>query len=267
MITDPIFYRLFETSPETFFLVLGMSPDSAREMAGRYQYEAIEFKETSHRADGVFLPKEPELPLYFLEVQFYLLTSVFADLLVKVYTYLKNHDPGQSFCGVVLFANRSLEPKSLAPYQPMIQAGMIRSFYLDEMPEIANAPLGLSILYLIRKTESEAPMFARDLVGRARTEIEDEALRADLIEFIETIILYKVPRLSREEIKAMLQLHDIRESRAYQEAREEGMQEGVKEGIAIAIEKMAARKMGAEEIAEILEVELALVHRVLARQR
>src|SRR5438876_1198953 len=29
MITDPIFYRLFATSPETFFLVLGMSADSA----------------------------------------------------------------------------------------------------------------------------------------------------------------------------------------------------------------------------------------------
>ena len=25
MVTDPIFYRLFETSPETFFLVLGMT--------------------------------------------------------------------------------------------------------------------------------------------------------------------------------------------------------------------------------------------------
>ncbi len=40
MITDPIFYRLFETSPETFFLVLGMSLDSAREVAANYQYEA-----------------------------------------------------------------------------------------------------------------------------------------------------------------------------------------------------------------------------------
>jgi predicted transposase YdaD len=71
MITDPIFYRLFATSPETFFLVLGMSADSAREMAARYQYEALEFKETAHRVDGVFRPKEPGLPLYFLEVQFY----------------------------------------------------------------------------------------------------------------------------------------------------------------------------------------------------
>jgi hypothetical protein len=33
MITDPIFYRLFETSPETFFLLLGMSADLAADTA------------------------------------------------------------------------------------------------------------------------------------------------------------------------------------------------------------------------------------------
>src|SRR5580765_1208452 len=83
MVTDPLFYRLFETSPETFFLLLGMPVDAATQMAARYQYQAIEFKETSHRTDGVFLPKEPGLPLYFLEVQFYPLPSVFADMLAK----------------------------------------------------------------------------------------------------------------------------------------------------------------------------------------
>src|SRR5260221_12250815 len=116
MITDPIFYRLFETSQETFFLMLGMSAEVAAETAARYEYKALEFKETSHRVDGVFLPREADLPLYFLEVQFYPLPSVYADLLAKIYTYLKQHDPGQLFCGVALFATRSLEPKELAPY-------------------------------------------------------------------------------------------------------------------------------------------------------
>src|SRR5882724_8113305 len=231
MITDPIFYRLFETSPETFFLLLGMSADRAADTAARYEYKALEFKETSHRTDGVFLPRESGLPLYFLEVQFYFLPSVFADLLAKVYTYLKQHDPGQAFYGVVLFANRNLEPKELTPYQPLLDAGLIRRFYLEEMPELANAPLGLSILYLIRQTESQAPVTARTLVARAKTEIGDEELRADLIQLIETVIMYKLPRLSRKEIHAMLQIHDIRESRAYQEAREDGLRDGLKEGL------------------------------------
>lgn len=275
MITDPLFYRLFETSPETFFVLLGMSIESAREMAARYQYQALEFKETSHRADGVFLPKEPGLPLYFLEVQFYSLPTVFADLLVKVYTYLKQNDPGQAFCGVVLFASRSLEPTRVVPYRALLESEQIRRFYLDEMPELSNAPLGLSILYLINQTEAKAPTMARELITRTRTEIADEGLRDDLVELIETVIIYKLPRLTREEIQAMLQVHDIRESRVYQEAREEGLkegkkeglEEGKKEGLAIAIVKMAAKKLSAAEIAAMLEVDLELVHHVLSRHQ
>lgn len=145
MITDPLFYRLFASSPETFLFLLGTSTESARAMAARYQYQAIEFKERSHRTDGVFLPKESGLPLYFV-VQFYPLASVYADLCVKAYTYLKQHDAGQPFYGVVLFANRAWEPTELVPYQPLIDAGLIRRFYLDEMPELAEAPIGLSCI-------------------------------------------------------------------------------------------------------------------------
>ena len=261
MTTDPIFYRLFETSPETFFLVLGLSPDSAREMAARYQYAALEFKETSHRADGVFRPKEAGLPVYFLEVQFYPLPSVYADVLAKAYTYLKQHDPSQPYCAVVLFGTRTLEPAARVPYQPLLDAGLIRRFYLDEMPEIANAPLGLSILYLIRQTEVQAPLTARDLVARTKSEIQDEALRDDLVELIETVIIYKLPRLSRKEIQTMLQLHDIRESRVYQEAKEEGAEEERLRSIS----KMAARKMSAADIAEILELDVELVRKAMAK--
>ncbi len=259
MITDPIFYRLFATSPETFFLLLGMPPDKADEMAARYQYQAIELKETSHRADGVFLPKESGLPLYFLEVQFYPLPSVFADLLAKVYTYLKQHDPGQPFRGVVLFASRSLEPGEKEPYQPLLDAGLIQCFYLDEITELPNAPLGLSVLYLIGQSESHAPAAARELVVRAKTEIGDTALRTELIELIETVIIYKLAKFSREEIQTMLQIHSIRETRVYQEALEEGKQEGRKEDI----RKMAAKRMSAKKIAALLEVDIEFVRQVL----
>src|SRR5205823_6139179 len=145
--------------------------------------------------------------------------------------YLKQHDPGQAYCGVVLFGSRALEPEELGPYQPLLDARLIQRYYLDEMPEVANAPLGLSILDLIRQAESEAPATARELVARTKREIADEALREDLVELIETVIMYKLPRLSREEIQTMLQVHDIRETRVYQEAKEEGLKEGIEKGI------------------------------------
>src|SRR5439155_6865361 len=136
--------------------------------------------------------------------------------------------------------------------RPLLEAGLVRRFYLDEMPELANAPLGLSILYLIRQTESQAPVTARELIARVKTEIGDEALRADLVELIETVIIYKLPRLRREEIQAMLHVHDIRETKVYQEAKQEGFQEGIEQERQRSIAKLSAKKMSAQEIADLL---------------
>ncbi len=281
MVTDPIFYRLFETRLDTFFLLLGLPIDSANEMAARYQYEAHEFKATSFRTDGVFRPKEADRSVYFLEVQFYRLPSVFADLLAKVYIYLKQHDPAQPFIGVVLFATRALEPKGLKPYQALIDAGLIRRYYLDELPELADAPLGMSILYLLRQEDNEAAATARDLVARTKQEIDDEALQVDLIQLIETVIMHKLPGLSWQEIRAMLKIHDIRESRAYQEIREiairdakqevmkeadEQMERRLIEEKLKAVPKMKAFQMNPQDIADILDLEIDIVRHELANK-
>jgi predicted transposase YdaD len=91
---------------------------------------------------------------------------------------------------------------------------------------------------------------------------------------IETVIIYKLAQLSREEIQTMLQVHDIRETRVYQEAKEEGLKEGMEKGIekgmekgiekgmekgiekGVAIAKLASRKKSVAEIAAILEVDV-----------
>ncbi len=239
-----------------------MSAERAAELAALYEYHALEFKETSHRVDGVFLPRESGLPVYFLEVQFYPLASVYAGLLAKAYTYLKRHDPAQPFCGVVLFADRSLEPKDLLPYQSHIDAGLIRRLSLDEIPDMANAPLSLSILLLIQKQEDAAPAIARELIARTKNEVGDEAVKADLIELIETIAIYKLAHLSREEIRVMLQVPDIRETRVYREAMEEGEQRGLEKGVAIA--RLAAENKPIPEIAALLKLDVELVRQVLA---
>ncbi|HYV34925.1 MAG TPA: hypothetical protein VE988_04420 [Gemmataceae bacterium] len=57
----------------------------------------------------------------------------------------------------------------------------------------------------------------------------------------------------------MFQLHDIRETRFYKDAKEDGLNE--------AIVKMAANKMSAAKIAGILEVDIAHVTQVLAAAR
>ena len=47
----------------------------------------------------------------------------------------------------------------------------------------------------------------------------------DFVELIETLMVYKLPHKSREEIEAMLGLSDLKETKVYQEAKQEGIQE------------------------------------------
>lgn len=72
----------------------------------------------------------------------------------------------------------------------------------------------------------------------------------------------------------MLQVKDIRETRAYREAMEEGREEGKAEGkvegkkekAARIIVNMAARKFPPEEIAAMVEMDLEFVDQVLKGQ-
>ena len=109
---------------------------------------------------------------------------------------------------------------------------------------------------------------ARELVARTKSEIDDEGLRKDLVELIETVIIYKLPRLSREEIQAMLQVHDIRETKVFQEAKEEGIEEERQRSLEEkrrGVARLAAMKMSAEKIAEILELDIDMVRTEMAR--
>jgi predicted transposase YdaD len=47
------------------------------------------------------------------------------------------------------------------------------------------------------------------------------------VEFIETVLVYKFPQLSRQEIQAMFTLDDLKHTRVYQDAKQEGMQQGI----------------------------------------
>ena len=65
----------------------------------------------------------------------------------------------------------------------------------------------------------------------------------EILELIETILVYKLPRLSREEIEAMI-ASSFRETRVYQDALEEGIQQGLQQGQAKVALRLLTRRFG-----------------------
>ena len=84
--------------------------------------------------------------------------------------------------------------------------------YLDELPQ--DESLNLGIVQLIVAPEREAIALAQRLADRV-----GQGDRKRMIEFIETVLLYKFPRMSREDVEAMLNFEKVADLDVWLKAR------------------------------------------------
>ena len=81
----------------------------------------------------------------------------------------------------------------------------------------------------------ERPIAEAESYEFSSVEVKEKAFRVDGIfspkaEDKETVLVYKFPKLTREEIEAMFTYSDLKQTRVYQEARAEGEQRGLQVG-------------------------------------
>lgn len=218
MKTDSIFYRLFQTFPGIFFELINHQASEAN----AYEFASVELKQTAFRIDGVFLPvaNQQDLPIYFLEVQFQKDSEFYARFFSEIFLYLRLYAPTKAWQGVVVFAKRSLEPTEVVPYQVLLDSSQVTRLYLDELGT-AEQSLGIGIIKLVVETKKRTPIVVRQLVDKARQELADEAVQRQVLDLIETIVLYKLPNINRQELARMFGLNELKHTRYYQEIRQE----------------------------------------------
>jgi predicted transposase/invertase (TIGR01784 family) len=128
----------------------------------------------------------------------------------------------------------------------ILNLSSVRRIYLDELPH--NPSLGIGVIKLVVESETEAVRTAQTLMERTREEITDQSSQRQLINLIESIIIYKLPQKSREEIEAMFGLSDLRQTRVYQEAlaegEERGLERGLQEGERLVVENLLRVRFG-----------------------
>ncbi len=117
-------------------------------------------------------------------------------------------------------------------FQPYTQLPQIRHIYLDRYQSLpSDAPLSLQWLQLIVVDGIEATIEQVKQFHQAH-----QPLELNDLDLLETIVSYKLPQLTAEDIKAMLNLADadLKQSRFYQDiARiegEKGEQRGKQQG-------------------------------------
>ncbi|HLO84361.1 MAG TPA: Rpn family recombination-promoting nuclease/putative transposase [Nostocaceae cyanobacterium] len=219
MKTDSIFYRIFQTLPESFFELLNLSANEAKV----YDFASVELKQTAFRIDGVFLPtiNQHDKPIYFVEVQFQKDIDFYARFFSEIFLYLRLYASTKPWRSVVIFAKRSIEPTEIETYRFLLESPFVTRLYLDELDDNLQESLGIGIIKLVVENEKRIPELTRNLLIKANSELADEVLQKNLLDLIQTIVSYKLPRLSPQELAKMFSISDLRNTRYYQEVRYE----------------------------------------------
>ena len=246
-----MFYRLFQRLPELVFELAGWP---APDMAG-YRFRSEEIKQTAFRLDGVLAPpaEATERPIVFVEVQYQPDDRFYRRFFAEIFLYLYLHPPAHPWQAVVIYPERRVERDAGQHYAALLAIPQVRRVYLEDFRQPAPSSLGLRLLQLLIGEPAQAITQAQALVQLATPAQRGTTAWAELVDLVETLLVYRLPKLSREEIRAMLNLVDVdlKQTRFYQEVFAEGRQE---ESTSLIL-RLLRRRFGAVDAVQVARIQ------------
>ncbi len=242
MKTDSLFYRLFQTAPAILLELVGQTADEAM----GYEFRSVELKQTAFRIDGMLSPTEvsSQRPVYFVEVQFQRDEELYHRLFSELLLYLKQYPETVDWRVLVIYPRRGIAPQRRDLHRELLASQRFTCIHLEELAETSTLPLGVELVKLVVTPQDQAIAKARELLARSKQEPLGQVTSEEVIDLIETIIVYKFENLGREEIEAMLGLTELKQTRVYQEALEEGREEGLQQERQVIIENLLRQRLG-----------------------
>jgi predicted transposase YdaD len=245
--TDHWFYGLFQSAPDLVALLLPQGASAAPSLGpdapgdALYRFDAPELKATNHRLDGAFWPRSgdvgtPDRPVVLLEVQMHAKPGFKHRLGAQSFRFLQLHPQVQHLAVVVLVPHRRLNlGPALLPQQLQAFVDGVLWLSLQELGSQPQLDPLLNLLTLPVRPEAELQASSQQILAR----------RPDLLSAVQTILLERLPLLTREDLMefATIPAKDLRHTRVAQEWIEEGRQEGRQEGRLEGEAKVALRQL------------------------
>jgi predicted transposase/invertase (TIGR01784 family) len=200
-------------------------------------------------------------------VQFQKDEDLYYRLFSELFLYLRQYKPLSPWQIVVIYPSREIEREHPPQFADLLSLARIKRIYLDELPNDETPSLAIAIIKLVTESESQAINSAKILIKQAQREVSDRLVQKNVIDLIETIIIYKLPQKSREEIEAMLELQDLKQTRFYQEAFGDGIEQGINLQKLKTIPLLQDLGLTPQQISERLDLNLETVLNYLAQQQ
>lgn len=153
---------------------------------------------------------------------------------------------------MVIYPTRAVDPGDHPHYNLLLHSEQVARVYLDEWVH-PRQTLTQRLIGVLLADPQQAVSEARTVLALVgKDAVVDKGLTTTIVNLIETILVYKLPTLSREEIQVMLEPTDtdLKQTRFYQEVFTEGRQEGRQEEGTTLILRLLQRRCG--ELAPVL---------------
>jgi predicted transposase/invertase (TIGR01784 family) len=214
---DTLYYQIFKEFPELLFQLTGDPPLKAAE----YRFNSVAVKEPTFTIDGVFEPLvlDGTGTMYLAEVQMQpdpkLYERTFAELFSLFYRSRELYNDWQC---VMIYLSRSTEQKVTHPYRALLKSDQVQIIYLDELGNIRDLPLIMSLAVLPTVPPKKAPAEAKDILSRAKKQPQQYEAIAELVT---RIVSYMFLDQSPQEIDQMLDIK-FEETRVYKDTYAKG---------------------------------------------
>ncbi|MEI2782166.1 MAG: DUF2887 domain-containing protein [Candidatus Competibacter sp.] len=146
----------------------------------------------------------------------------------EIFLYLYRMAPVRPWRAVAIYPSRPVERLDERRYGSAVRLPEVRRVYLEDWADVPADTVGLRLVQLLVSEATEAPAKARQLLREGPAMDGPKLPASVLLDLVETILVYKLPTMSREEVRRMLELHDVdlKQTRFYQEVFAEGESEG-----------------------------------------
>jgi predicted transposase YdaD len=183
-----------------------------------------------------------------LEAQMQPDVGFYGRFFAGLFTYLNQYKVVRPWRGLLILVSHDQELGSAVPYQMELRGGWVHRLYLEDLLPLRNLGPTLALLRLLVVPDETVGVDAQAILATADSEAE--FLR--VLDLVEAILVNKLPSLTVEEIRAMLNLQDVRlsETQFFKEVFQEGKQEGETDLIL----RLLARRCGAVSIEQQAQI-------------
>ena len=242
MKTDSLFYRLLQAEPTLAFELAGVAVPKQE----GYSFISQEIKQTAFRLDGIAEPPadQPDAPRGYVEVQFQPDDNFYPRFFSEILLHLGQYPSLHPWQAVVIYPNSKVE-RHTPVTASFLNLPNLHRVYLDRLPLLDSANPKLWLIALIVADAAKIGPIVQKVQAHREANPADGI---DWLELLETLLVYKLPTFTREEIQKMFGLNDVdlKTTRFYQdvfgEGRMEGRVEGRVEGEAAMLLRLLERK-------------------------